>query len=132
MKSTNHNRKQNKRIFSNMTAVKRISIALLLITTLIGLSGCQKKTSEEHISAAKDFVVNGDQQSAIIELKNAIQVDPQQAEARFELGNLYLGQNNYQAAEKELNRAMELGQSPAKTIPLLARPYQRTGPNTAL
>ncbi|MFT6412605.1 MAG: putative PEP-CTERM system TPR-repeat lipoprotein [Glaciecola sp.] len=132
MKSTNHNRKQSKRIFPKMTAVKRISIALLLLTTLIGLSGCQKKTSEQHISAAKDFVVNGDQKSAIVELKNAIQVDPKQAEARFELGNLYLGQNNYQAAEKELNRAMELGYSPAKIIPLLARAYQRTGANTAL
>jgi putative PEP-CTERM system TPR-repeat lipoprotein len=132
--SYNHRQKSNstKRILSKTKAVKRISIAVILLTTLIGLSGCQKKTSEEHISAAKDFVVNGDQQSAIVELKNAIQADPQQAEARFELGNLYLGQNNYQAAEKELNRAMELGYSPAKTIPLLARAYQRTGANTAL
>ncbi len=87
----NHRQKSNstKRILSKTKAVKRISIAVILLTTLIGLSGCQKKTSEEHISAAKEFVVNGDQQSAIVELKNAIQVDPQQAEARFELGNLY-------------------------------------------
>jgi putative PEP-CTERM system TPR-repeat lipoprotein len=136
MKNINHNRKQNinstKRILSKTIAIKRISIAVLLLIPLIGLSGCQKKTSEDHISAAKAFVVDGDQQSAIVELKNAIQVDPKQAEARFELGNLYLGQNNYQAAEKELNRAMELGYSPAKTIPLLARAYQRTGANAAL
>jgi putative PEP-CTERM system TPR-repeat lipoprotein len=136
MKNTNHNRKQSsnstKCFLLKTKAIKRISIAALLLTTLIGLSGCQKKTSEDHISAAKDFVVNGDQQSAIIELKNAIQVDPTQAEARFELGNVYLAQNNYQAAEKELNRAMELGYSPAKTIPLLARAYQRTGANAAL
>nr|WP_297349563.1 XrtA/PEP-CTERM system TPR-repeat protein PrsT [uncultured Glaciecola sp.] len=136
MKNINHNRKQNinsnKRILSKTKAIKRISIAVLLLTALIGMSGCQKKTSEDHISAAKAFVVDGDQQSAIVELKNAIQVDPKQAEARFELGNLYLGQNNYQAAEKELNRAMELGYSPAKTIPLLARAYQRTGANAAL
>jgi putative PEP-CTERM system TPR-repeat lipoprotein len=136
MKKINHNRKQSinstKSILSKTKAIKRISITVLLLTTLIGLSGCQKKTSEDHISAAKDFVVNGDQQSAIVELKNAIQADPKQAEARFELGKLYLGQHNYQAAEKELNRAMELGYSPAKTIPLLARAYQRTGANAAL
>jgi putative PEP-CTERM system TPR-repeat lipoprotein len=136
MKKINHNHKQNinatNSIFSNINAFKRISIAALLLTSLIGLSGCQQKTSEEHIAAAKEFVVSGDQKAAIVELKNAIQLDPEQAEARFELGNLYLGQKNYQAAEKELNRAMELGYPPAKTIPLLARAYQRTGANTAL
>lgn len=120
------------RFFSNTNKVKKLSLAALLISSLLGLSGCQQKTSEEHIAAAKEFVVDGNAQAAIVELKNAIQLDPKQAEARFELGNLYLAQNKYQAAEKELNRAMELGYSAAKTIPLLARAYQRTGANVAL
>lgn len=118
--------------FSNKKVLSKISIAALLLSSLIGLSGCQQKTSEEHIATAKEFVINGDQQAAIVELKNAIQLDPKQAEARFELGNLYLEQNKYQEAEKELNRAMELGYSASKTIPLLARAYQRTGANAAL
>lgn len=118
--------------FLNKKVLGKISITALLLSSLIGLSGCQQKTSEEHIAAAKAFVINGDQQAAIVELKNAIQLDPQQAEARFELGRLYLEQNKYQAAEKELNRAMELGYSASKTIPLLARAYQRTGANAAL
>ena len=116
----------------NKMVFRKISITALLLSSLIGLSGCQQKTSEEHIEAAKAFVINGDQQAAIVELKNAIQLDPKQAEARFELGSLYLEQNKYQAAEKELNRAMELGYSASKTIPLLARAYQRTGANAAL
>jgi len=136
MKKINQNRQQNinatNSIFPNTKTIKRISIAALLLTSLLGLSGCQQKTSEEHIAAAKEFVVKGDQQAAIVELKNAIQLDPKQAEARFELGNLYLEQKNYQAAEKELNRALELGYSQSKTIPLLARAYQRTGANAAL
>ena len=118
--------------FSNIKVLRKISIAALLLSSLVGLSGCQQKTSEDHIAAAKEFVIDGDQQAAIVELKNAIQLDPKQAEARFELGNLYLEQNKYQAAEKELSRAMELGFSASKTIPLLARAYQRTGANTAL
>jgi len=118
--------------FSNKNVLRKISIAALLLSTLIGLGGCQQKTSEEHLAAAKEFVINGDQQAAIVELKNAIQLDPKQAEARFELGNLYLQQNKYQEAEKELNLAMELGYSASKTIPLLARAYQRTGANAAL
>ena len=118
--------------FANTKVIKKISIAVLLLSSLIGLGGCQQKTSEEHIAAAKEFAVTGDKQAAIVELKNAIQLDPKQAEARFELGSLYLDQGKYQAAEKELNRAMELGYSASKTIPLLARSYRRTGANAAL
>jgi putative PEP-CTERM system TPR-repeat lipoprotein len=118
--------------FLNKKVVMKVSIVALLLSSLIGLTGCQQKTSDEHIAAAKAFVVEGDQQAAIVELKNAIQLDPDQAEARFELGNLYLEQNKYQAAEKELSRAMELGYSASKIIPLLARAYQRTGANAAL
>jgi putative PEP-CTERM system TPR-repeat lipoprotein len=136
MKKTNRNSQfvNNSRntFFSPSNKIKKLSIAALLVTSLVGLSACSQKTSEEHIAAAKEFVVKGDQQAAIVELKNAIQLDPKQAEARFELGNLYLQQNKYEAAEKELNRAMELGYSASKTIPLLARAYQRTGANAAL
>lgn len=96
MKKINHKGKKNinatSNMFSNNKAIKRISVAALLLTSLLSLSGCQQKTSEEHIATAKEFVVNGDQKAAIVELKNAIQLNPKQAEARFELGNLYLGQ----------------------------------------
>lgn len=136
MRKISHKRQQiinsTAGFFSPDSTIKKISIAAILLASLIGLSGCQQKTSEEHIAAAKEFVVSGDPQAAIVELKNAIQLDPTQAEARFELGSVYLEQKNYLAAEKELNRAMELGYSASKTIPLLARAYQRTGANTAL
>jgi len=56
---------------------------------------------KKHIAAAKEFVVKVINKQPLLSLKNAIQLDPKQAEARFELGNLYLEQKNYQAAEKE-------------------------------
>ncbi|MFT5277833.1 MAG: putative PEP-CTERM system TPR-repeat lipoprotein [Glaciecola sp.] len=136
MKKYNYNCQQDIKssssFFPHQKTIKKISIAALLLSSLIGLGGCQQKTSEEHIAAAKEFVVQGDPQAAIVELKNAIQINPKQAEARFELGRVYLEQTNYQAAEKELNRAIQLGYSESTTTPLLARAYQRTGAYAAL
>ncbi|GBL05165.1 XrtA/PEP-CTERM system TPR-repeat protein PrsT [Glaciecola sp. KUL10] len=111
--------------------IKKTLLALGVSSALL-LSGCQQQTSEDHLEAAKDFVQEGNNQAAIVELKNAIQLEPSSAQARFELGGLYLSLNAYEAAEKELSRALELGYDSSDVIPLLSRAYQKTGANAAL
>jgi putative PEP-CTERM system TPR-repeat lipoprotein len=106
-----------------------------LICTFTGslmLAGCGKQTAEEHIMAAEQFTAANNNSAAVLELKNAIQLEPNSAEARFKLGRLYLETNQFESAEKELNRAMELGYSSADVLPLLAKAYRQTGAVNAL
>ena len=52
---------------------KRILVPLAVAACLsVGLSGCSKKTTEEHLDAARQFVAANDQDAALIEFKNAI------------------------------------------------------------
>ncbi|MBT0585360.1 XrtA/PEP-CTERM system TPR-repeat protein PrsT [Alteromonas oceanisediminis] len=111
----------------------RPSRALALsIAVIVMLSACSKKTSEEHIEAAQAYIEADDPKSAVVELKNAIQADPDAADARFELGKVYLSQNEFDSAEKELRRAMDLGHPASQVVPLLSQAYQRTGAFNAL
>jgi tetratricopeptide (TPR) repeat protein len=110
---------------------KKTSIAVVLLVSLF-LSACTQKTSQDHILAAEEFYAEGDYSAAVVELKNAIQLDPKLASARFELGKIYLEQKSFEAAEKELSRAQDLGYSEVEVLPLLTRAYQRTGANSAL
>lgn len=105
---------------------------LFLAVGLVALTGCGQKSSDEHLVAARQFVQQQKLESAVVELKNAVQQDPQSAEARFELGRVYLAQKKFESAEKELNRALQNGYAPAKVIPLLSQAYQKTGAHAAL
>lgn len=108
---------------------KKASLALIVA---IGLSACSQKTPDEFLSEAKQLIEQGDNASAVVSLKNAIQLEPRNPESRFQLGNVYLAQNNFESAEKELSRALELGYAPNKVIPLLATALQRSGANVEL
>lgn len=112
------------------TLIKRTTLAVMLTSAL--LSGCSEKSMESHLADARNYVSQQQLDAAIVEYKNAIQKGPNAAEPRFELGKLYLQQSNYAAAEKELNKAMELGYPVSKVIPLLSVAYQQSGAENAL
>ena len=51
---------------------------LIIVSALaISLVACGQKTTEESIFSAKQFIQNGKPKSAIIELKNAISLAPE-------------------------------------------------------
>jgi len=108
---------------------KKGSLALVVA---IGLSGCGKKSPDEFMLEAQVFVEQGNNAAAVVSLKNAIQQAPRNADYRFQLGSVYLAQNNYESAEKELSRSLELGYAPSKVLPLLANALQRSGANVEL
>ena len=99
--------------------VKRASVAAMLLSSLI-LTGCGEKSMEAHLEDARAYVQKQRVDAAIVEYKSAIQLKPDVAQPRFELGRLYLHSNNYVAAEKELNKALELGYAASEVIPLLS------------
>lgn len=110
--------------------IKRTTLAVMLTSAL--LSGCSEKSMESHLADARNYASQQQLDAAIVEYKNAIQKAPKAAEPRFELGKLYLQQNNYAAAEKELNKAMDLGHPVSQVIPLLSVAYQQSGAENAL
>lgn len=88
-----------------------LAIALAL-SVPVALSGCDSTanlTEQEHIQRAKDFEDKGKLQGSIVELKNAIQKNPDSPQARLLLGQVYLKAGMGAEAEKELNQAEKLG-----------------------
>lgn len=63
--------------------------------------------SQGYFDDAIERLQGGDVNAAIIQLRNAIQEDPENAEARATLGRLYLERGDLVGAEKELSRAYE-------------------------
>ena len=104
----------------------------LAIVAIGVLSSCGKQTSDEYINEAHQYIAENNPGAAIVALKNAVQVEPKLAQARFELGQLYIQQKQYESAEKELNRALEYGYEASKVLPLLTQAYQQTGAYSAI
>ena len=76
--------------------------------------------SLEYYEEAQSFLEKGKIQAAIIQLKNAIREDPNNAKARFDLGVIYLRTGQGAAAEKELRAAQEAGMPAEQVLPPLA------------
>ncbi len=77
--------------------------------------------SEEYVDDARSRLEAGDANGAFIQLRNALQADPDNAVARGLLGQLYLGAGEYDAAEKEFARFLELEPGDQQISLLLAR-----------
>lgn len=116
-------KQKNKRIFTGLG---------LAIGLSLSVTGCTKSSPESFVIEARQYVDAGDMSAAVIAYKNAVQLAPKDAAIRFELGQLYLETGDYSSAEKELNRALELGHPAGKVIPSLSLAYQQTGAENAL
>jgi len=101
-----------------MTFIRLVFFGVIVVV----MTGCGFGTSsEEYIARANEFIAESDYDSAIIELKNALQTDKASAQARWLLGKAYLDTGDVLSAEKELRRAQELHWSPADVEPALAQ-----------
>jgi putative PEP-CTERM system TPR-repeat lipoprotein len=95
--------------------VKLFTIGVIsgLVVLNAGLTGCGRADSAVAlISEAKAYQQKGDKKAAIIQLKNALQKSPDNAEARYLLGTLYNETGDPLSAEKELRKALSLGMEP--------------------
>ncbi len=96
----------------------------LLLPLILGASlmtACGAENSTALLSEARAMVAAGDYKAAMIQLKNALAEDENNAEARFELGKLYLDQLDPASAEKEFRRAREAGYASNAVNPMIAR-----------
>jgi len=97
-------------IFSKAIAGTVFSLGLAF-ASVAGAPGALSANSESqgHFTEAQELLGEGKINAAIIELKNAIKADNTNADARLQLGLIYLRNGDAAAAEKELNAGLAAG-----------------------
>jgi putative PEP-CTERM system TPR-repeat lipoprotein len=94
--------------------------AILIVLLLLSCSKHQL-TDEQYIERAKNYQNQHQYRAAIIELKNALQVNPKNITARELLGQIYVEVGDGKGGEKELVKAGDLGADNVSVRIYLAR-----------
>ena len=93
--------------------------AALVVATL--MTTCSRNDPQQHIASAKDYLQKNDPQAATIQIKNALQINPELGEARFLLGTILLNSGDAAGAEIELRKALAAKHPEVLVVPPLAR-----------
>jgi len=107
----------------------------LLLTSAVlalSLSGCGSGSFDDNIKSAQTLLAQGNENEAIIHLKNAIKIENRNAQSRFLLGKAYAMQGLWLQAEKELSRAYEYGFEQQQLLPVLAQVHFKLVDSAAL
>ena len=103
----------------------QIIIGLLMAAAL---GACKPTPSTDKLlTDARQYQKKGDAKSTIIQLKNVLQQEPNNAEARYLLGVAYIESGDARSAEKELLKAKELGAAEGPVLTQLGRAYLALG-----
>jgi putative PEP-CTERM system TPR-repeat lipoprotein len=109
-----------------------LSAVAAALAFIVWLAGCSNDTPETRLASAKHYLAQNDSKSAYIELKNALQQQPDLGEARFLLGKVMFDGGELAPAAIELRKANELHYAPEAVVPLLAGALLRQGQGKAL
>jgi len=101
--------------------------AAVVFAFAVVLAGCGGDSPAKMIASAKDFLAKKELRSAAIQLRNALQKEPENGEARFLYGKTLLDGGDPVSAEKEFRRALEYGYPPDAVYPLYARSLLEQG-----
>ena len=105
------------------TSNRLLAITVFFLWPLLAVA----MDADEYLGDAQSYYDKGDYQAAVIQLKNALLVEPDNGRTRLLLGLSYLKLEKGQSAYKELNRARDLGISREAVIPPLGRALLMTG-----
>lgn len=98
--------------------------ALTAALLALAVAGCGA-SPEESMRQAQGYMDKADYKAAVLELKNVLQAQPENAQARMLLGHAHLAGGAYLDAEKELSRAKDLGLKDPQLTILLARTWHK-------
>jgi putative PEP-CTERM system TPR-repeat lipoprotein len=101
----------------------KLQFKIIPLVVALALLGCNKQTAEELIVQAQTRLTENETSGAIIDLKNAIQKAPDNAQARFLLGKMYVEKGAAASAEKELSSALKFGYDKNIILPLLSKSF---------
>jgi putative PEP-CTERM system TPR-repeat lipoprotein len=93
------------------------TFAVLVSSCLVG---CGNDSPQAMLASAKASMAKNDDKTALIQVKNALQADPNSGEARFLLGAVLFDQGDFAAADLELHKAEALHYSADQVTPKLA------------
>ena len=100
----------------------KLIVGAMLASGAMLLAGCGSgQSSQAFVNEARQFVQKGDNKAAVIQLKNALQKNADDGEARLLLGTVYADTGDSVSAEKELRRALALGIAPERVLPPLGK-----------
>jgi tetratricopeptide (TPR) repeat protein len=97
---------------NRLAPTKRVAIPAVLLMSFLPLVACDPRGSasvEQLMKRAQEQRSAGSIRASVIELKNALQKEPQNASARLLLGQSFVDLGDVASAEIELKRARELG-----------------------
>ena len=107
--------------------ISRLRWASSAAMVLALLAGCGGDSPDKLLASAKDYLAKNDSKAAVIQLKNALQTNPNLAEGRFLLGSALLAGRDPVAAEVELRKALELKHPADAVLPRLAQAMLEQG-----
>jgi putative PEP-CTERM system TPR-repeat lipoprotein len=99
----------------------KLQFKVIYLVVALALTRCSQNSPEELLTNAQQQVALNQASNAIIDLKNLLTAEPRNSEARFLLGELYLGQGEAAFAEKELQLAVDLGKNIELVLPKLLK-----------
>src|SRR6185295_8304994 len=80
--------------------------AAALLFAFGGLVGCAKQDATAFLTSANAYMAKGDYKAAIIEIKNALQREPDNGDARLLLATSLLESGDAAGAEAEVRKAI--------------------------
>lgn len=93
------------------------SLSFVVVIAIAFVAGCGESDDPQLLLAqAKQSREKGDNSAALVLLKNALQLDPRIAEARYLLAVIEYEAGDYSSAEKEFRKAFELGFDSSKVV----------------
>ncbi|MCV2357186.1 PEP-CTERM system TPR-repeat protein PrsT [Paucibacter sp. B2R-40] len=98
--------------------LKRIAPVVFSACLLVACGG---EGYDSLMNSARTALSKGESKTAIIQLKNALQKNPESGEARFLLGKAFLDSGDARSAEVELRKAIAAKFEAAQIAPVMAR-----------
>ena len=100
----------------------RLFVCMTVAVALLApLAACTKDDPAKYIASAKAYMAKRDYKAAEIEIKNALQREPDNGEARMLLATALIETGDPTGAESEVRKAIAAGAPEGSTYPLLAR-----------
>ena len=96
----------------------RWTVAVLVVLSLAGCSTDPNVRKTKYLGSGKDYARRGKYSEAVVQFRNAIDIDPKFAAAHLELARTYLALNSRSDAVHEFlqDLALEPGNSAVKPV----------------
>jgi putative PEP-CTERM system TPR-repeat lipoprotein len=105
-----------------------VCVGILALVT----AGCTKQSDADLVASAKSLLEQKDTKGAVIQLKSALQKNPDSPQARLALGKILLQGGDGTSALVELRKALELQVPDEQVIPEIARAMLLAGEEAKL